>query len=83
MPASTLLNKQMMYQMKMKWIEVLSTMAIIIIEMAVLPISASDSCQTRASRIYFKINLDNKINLTTTSRPIFSTKIIMTPITSA
>lgn len=83
MPASTLLNKQMMYQMKMKWIEVLSTMAIIIIEMAVLPISGSDICLTRASRIYFKINLDNKINLTTTSRPIFSTKIIMTPITSA
>jgi len=79
MPASTLLNKRMIYQMMMKWKAAPNMMASIIIEMAVLRISGWGNCRTRALRIYFKINLDNKI---TTSRAIFSTKIIMTPITS-
>jgi hypothetical protein len=80
MQASTPLSKQMMYQMIMKWKAVPNMVVIITTEMVVLRISGWGSCQTKASRTYFKINSDNKI---TTSRAIFSTKTIMTPITSA
>ena len=80
MQASTHLNKQMIYQMIMKWKAVPNMMATIITEMAVLRISGWGNCRTKALRIYYKINSDNKI---TTSQAIFSTKIIMTPITSA
>ena len=79
MPASTLLNKRMIYQMIMKWKAVPNMKATTITEMAVLRISGWGNCRTRALRIYFKINSDNKI---TTFRQIFFTKIIMTPITS-
>ena len=80
MQTSTLSSKQMMYQMIMKWKAVPNMVATITTEMVALRISGLGSCQTRALRTYFKINSDNKI---TTSRPIFSTKTIMTPITSA